>query len=388
MRKINCIVITAILCSLIACKGDSPINGNAIVIPIDYENYEKVSMDKVFSRIEVVSLEGKEDSYMMGFDKLMIEDGKYYIKDQNCVFVFDSLGNFKYNTKSRQGRGHNEYLAVNDFYVTDDSILTIMDYDGRIRGFDPKLKMVKNFKVKLKKVYYYEGVQKINDDLLLLSTDNSRTDTIIWNFYSISKNDIVGTFRATNVKKNGVMYELSSYYRNDSLLLYRPKNSAYTLWGVDPENCQLYEAYRYDVGKDSFDPYMVDKDEVLAMYQMNNPDRYTYLMFMGLNNNYLIGTFGHLPVKSFKGTEMHLSFYSLKDGHQRMFDYFFEGDKYIRGFDYVDDKCIQSFINIYDDLSDYYDERLLDEKSKEILEGVNDETNGLIIKYYFRTDIL
>ena len=190
MRKINCIVITAILCSLIACKGDSPINGNAIVIPIDYENYEKVSMDKVFSRIEVVSLEGKEDSYMMGFDKLMIEDGKYYIKDQNCVFVFDSLGNFKYNTKSRQGRGHNEYLAVNDFYVTDDSILTIMDYDGRIRGFDPKLKMVKNFKVKLKKVYYYEGVQKINDDLLLLSTDNSRTDTIIWNFYSISKIDV------------------------------------------------------------------------------------------------------------------------------------------------------------------------------------------------------
>ena len=110
-------------------------------------------------------------------------------------------------------------------------------------------------------------------------------------------------------------------------------------------------------------------------------------MFMSFNNNYLISTLGHLPVHGFLGTDMRLSFYSLKDGHQRLFDYFFEGNKYIRTMDIVDDRCIQTFVNDYDDLNNLYDEKLLDEKSKQVLKGVNDETNALIIKYYFRTDI-
>lgn len=387
MRRISCIVLSAILFGLVACNGDSVISGNAVVIPIDYDNYEKVSMDKVFSRIEVVSLEGNEDSYLMGYDKIVMKDGRYYIKDQNCVFVFDSLGNYKYNTKSRQGRGHNEYLSVNDFYVSDDSIVYIMDYDGRVRGLDPKLKMVKTFKVKLKKVYYYEEIQMISDDLLLLSTDNSRSDTIIWNYYSISKNDIVGTSRVTKMRKDGIVYEMSSYYRNDSQLLYRPRDDGYRILGLDSETQEVYEAYIFDVGKDCFDPSELDEDEVIARYLKNNPDKYVYLMFMSFNNNYLISTLGHLPVHGFLGTDMRLSFYSLKDGHQRLFDYFFEGNKYIRTMDIVDDRCIQTFVNDYDDLNNLYDEKLLDEKSKQVLKGVNDETNALIIKYYFRTDI-
>ena len=54
----------------------------------------------------------------------------------------------------------------------------------------------------------------------------------------------------------------------------------------------------------------------------------------------------------------------------------------------MDDNCLYSYNDYYFANQFMYEESLLDEKSKKILKNINDETNALIFKYYFRNDIL
>lgn len=79
---------------------------------------------------------------------------------------------------------------------------------------------------------------------------------------------------------------------------------------------------------------------------------------------------------------------SLKNGHHRLINNRFSNGKWIMGIDYMDDTCIYSFENDYSYLDLLYEDSLLDEESRRILKTVNDDTNGLIIKYHLRNDIL
>ena len=85
---------------------------------------------------------------------------------------------------------------------------------------------------------------------------------------------------------------------------------------------------------------------------------------------------------------MLLSFYSLESGKHRLINNLFENNKSILGFDYMNDSCLYLFNNYFELNQFLYEESLLDDKSKKILDGVNDETNGLIFKYYFTDNIL
>lgn len=82
------------------------------------------------------------------------------------------------------------------------------------------------------------------------------------------------------------------------------------------------------------------------------------------------------------------SYYSLKNGHHRLINNRFSNGKWIGNIDYMDDTCIYSFENDYTYLDRFYEDSLLDEESRRILKTVNDDTNGLIIKYHLRNDIL
>jgi hypothetical protein len=78
----------------------------------------------------------------------------------------------------------------------------------------------------------------------------------------------------------------------------------------------------------------------------------------------------------------------LESGKHRLINNLFENNKSILGFDYMDDSCLYLFNNYFELNQFLYEESLLEDKSKKILDGVNDETNGLIFKYYFTDNIL
>ena len=174
------------------------------------------------------------------------------------------------------------------------------------------------------------------------------------------------------------------------MVLCRLPDNGYSYYTLNPVDCSATERFRYDVGKKyTFSPSDVGDDERITSYLESHPGEFVIAQETLLNNSFILTRFGFIEqVDDFDDMRYRLSFYSLKNGHHRLINNRFSNGKWIMGIDYMDDTCIYSFENDYSYLDLLYEDSLLDEESRRILKTVNDDTNGLIIKYHLKDDIL
>lgn len=372
------------------CSDKTIVNGNVEVIPIDFDKYEEVTMSDIVSRIEVVILEGVSDSYLSGCDILSVKNNCFYIERDQAVFVFDSIGKFKYSTKTRQGRGHNEYYSFNGHYITKGGDIGLVQHDGKVLKYDSLLNFSERYSIPLKNVPYYIDIMSVSDDILAAS--NSTTgDSILWNFYSISRKKIVGSYCMSGVRNRGIYFGGTNHYLvNENQVLYRINDNGYSLFRLNIDDFSFTEAYKYDLGGYAFNFSDVDESEDMSSFISNNYQKYVILMDLKMNNKYLISRIGYLPVEGLVKGDTRLSFYSLENGKQRLINQKFKKDKFISSIDFLNDSTIYSFYNYrsYEGIDYFYEDSLLDEDSRKRLKDVDDDTNALIFKYYLRDDIL
>jgi hypothetical protein len=377
---------------VLGCSNQAVMDGDVQIIPIRFDKFEKLSMSDIISRMEVIELEGGTEAYMGDPGKLDIENNRYYIIDDavHSIFVFDSTGHFLYNTKSRRGRGHNEHINPNDYYIEDGNIC-IMDYDGTVKKYDQSLNMVESFSAPIAGVY--RDIERLSDDIVAWSSSQD------WVFYSISNDSVIGTYKAPDRRLGGIGFGRERYYQNDRQVLYRFNDNGYSLYRVDKDDCTLKEAYRYKVDRDEFDASLVDETERVSSYLTKHHSEYCILMDMAINNRYLVSLIGYLNDENedvinycLKSGNLRLSFYSLENGKQRLIENAFKGDKFILGITGMDDTAIYTLLPVIDNFTDLlpymYDNSLIDDDSRKRIKNAGENTNALIIKYYLRDDIL
>jgi len=384
-----CLCILSSIIIVSGCSKQTIDNGNVEIIPIDYSQSEKLSMEDVFSKIEVIGLEGNSDSYVRNVDDLIYKDGYYYIVDNQSIVAFDSVGKYCYNSIKRNGRGHNEYISLNGWYIEGGDIY-IMDNSGTVKRYDSLLNLKHMYSVPMKNVYYYSEIERISDDIVVLSSKDKDL-TFFWNFYSLSGNEVVGSFKVKNMKVGGIGFGgYKRYIRNDNQVLYRFSDNGYTLYRIDENDFSLKEAYKYSVNKDVFDPSQIDDSEKIGNYLVKHHRDFIVLMDSKINNNMLVSKIGYIPVEGTLKGDVKISFYSIKSGVQRLIDNKFTGNKFINTINYLDDTAIYTaiIVNSVDNLQNMYDDKLLDDSSRKILEKVDETTNVLIFKYSLRSDIL
>ena len=373
-----------ILCS---CSNHHSANGDPEIIPIDFDKYETLSMSDIISKIEIIELEGDTNSYLVNPMGLEVDGGNFYLRDQHVIFAFDGNGKFMYNTLSRRGRAGNEYFSINDYTVHDGNVY-IMNHDGKIVVYDPNL----NLKDSYQNLGYYSFFRDFclfDQNLLALSSITH--DTIVWQFYSKTQGKTVGSCCLPGIKKRGYRFgTIRPYISNDEMVLYRLPDNGYSYYTLNPDDCTVTARFRYDVGdKYSFSPADVGDDERITDYLDSHPREYVIAQETLLNNSFILTRFGYIEqFDDIDDGTYRLSFYSLKDGHQRLINNKFLNGKWIMRLNYMDDTCIYSFENDYTYLDLLYEDSLLDEESRRILKTVNDDTNGLIIKYHLRSDIM
>ena len=392
MKQVYIIAAIFVCASIMhGCSNKRSFDGNVEVIPIDFDKYEEVTMSDIFSRIEVVILEGDSDSYLSCSNILSVKNNCFYIKSNQAVFVFDSIGKFKYSTKTRQGRGHNEYYSLNGHFITKGGDIGIVQHDGKVLKYDSLLNLSDRYSIPLKNVPYYIDIKPVSDDILAAS-NSTIGDSILWNFYSISRKKIVGSYCMTGVRKRGIAFGgTNSYLYNDNQVLYRIQDNGYSLFRLNIDDFSFTEAYKYDLGGYAFDFSDVDESEDMSSFIKKNYQKYVILMDLKMNNKYLISKIGYLPMEGFVKGDIRLSFYSLENGKQRLINQKFKKDKFIRTIDFLDDSTIYSFINDYsgyEGIDYFYEDSLLDEDSRKRLKNVNEDTNAIIFKYYLKNDIL
>lgn len=373
-----------ILCS---CSNHKTADGDAQIISVDFNRYENLAMSDIISKIEIIALQGDTNSYFVSPMELRIDGGNFYFRDQHAVFAFYSKGEFLYNTKNRRGRAGNEYFSINEYTVIDGNVY-IMNHDGKIVVYDPDLNLKESFQTQADG-YSFGDFCMFNQDVMAFRT--TTLDSIIWQFYSQTQAKTVGSCRLPCNKRGGYKFgTLSSYISNDDMVLCRLPDNGYSYYTLNPVDCSATERFRYDVGKKyTFSPSDVGEDERITSYLESHPGEFVIAQETLLNNSFILTRLGFIEqVDDFDDGRYRLSFYSLKNGHHRLINNRFLNGKWIMGIDYMDDTCIYSFENDYSYLDLLYEDSLLDEESRRILKTVNDDTNGLIIKYHLRNDIL
>ena len=397
MRKsIRYAVAAAILfcVSVISCRNSST-DSDVQIIPIKFDKYEKVAMSDIISKIEVIEMDNDTLALMADPAIMRVENNHYYILDGavHSILVFDSTGHFLCNTKSRRGRGHNEHINPNDYYV-ENGLICVMDFDGTILKYDLSLNMIKKFKPTHPEAGFYGNVFPLSDDILAFASPASGF------FYSISKDSVIGNYDISGIRTGGFTFQRQRYFQNDSMVLFRFTNNGYSLYMVDKDDMSVKEAYRYTVNQDMFDMSKVDKETNIRDYLKDKEFKFCFLRHMNINNRYMISCIGYLHQNEddwldyeLKANKNRLSIYSFENGRNRLLDYVFKDDKFIFEFTSMDNEAIYTIIDPgMDDLErilpHLYDENLMDPDSRQRIEHVNDDANCIIIKYYLRDDIL
>ena len=147
-----------------------------------------------------------------------------------------------------------------DFCVIDNNVC-IMDYDGSVYVYDSVLNLNELYHVPMNGVLFYKEIVNLNNDILVLSGP-AKGDTLVWNCYSKSKDKIVETHYLSGIRGGGINYGRNkAYITNDNLAIYRLPDNGYSYYNINRDDYTMAERFRYDVGKYSFNPSKVDKNE-------------------------------------------------------------------------------------------------------------------------------
>lgn len=116
-------------------EGDVPSSDG---IFIDITRDDEVSWKDLFSKIELVPLETRQDVHLYNADKVLLSEGHFYILDEkgSAVFIFTDEG--KYVRKIQQvGRGPGEYLNICDMLINPHTnTIDILSPFGEVLSFD------------------------------------------------------------------------------------------------------------------------------------------------------------------------------------------------------------------------------------------------------------
>ncbi|HRW28094.1 MAG TPA: 6-bladed beta-propeller, partial [Bacteroidales bacterium] len=113
----------AVVMILSACKEQIRVpsksfDSDSTSIAVNLNEYSKISVFDIFSKISVIPLETDSNSAIEQISRVIPHNNRYYILDrkQSAVLIFDSNGNFEKKIR-RVGVGPGEYSLLYDFNI-------------------------------------------------------------------------------------------------------------------------------------------------------------------------------------------------------------------------------------------------------------------------------
>ena len=123
----------------ISCSGNkSSISNDIEIINIDYKNItsEKLYIDEFVEDSKILLLEANDNCLIAEISKIIINDNRIYIVDQNlkAIFLFDMNGKFlkKINAIGRAG---NEYLGITDVEIINEKLFIFDHMTGKLLSY-------------------------------------------------------------------------------------------------------------------------------------------------------------------------------------------------------------------------------------------------------------
>lgn len=239
-----------IMMLLFAC---TPTDENEIpTLSVDLHS-PAVSLEDLFSKVEIIPLETSDSCLLVSIDKIVNVDGLLYIFDgrRPALYVFDEKGTFVRQI-SRWGDGPGEHLLISDFIVDKkQQTIGLLSPNGYMGMYDLYGRFIRQDVLPVKPNYYAIA----------------QFDTDRWVFWSCVREDEDGI---TIVGKDS-LNTVSGFWRNDRILdmgslnpFYEYNDNVYFTTAYQNIVYKLtekgvYPVYCWDFGKDGIDDEMLQK---------------------------------------------------------------------------------------------------------------------------------
>ena len=127
-------ILSLIVCTLFISCAEPRLNNDIHEIPsitISCEKNQILNLSEFADSIEIIPLETRDECLIGWVHRIISIDDFYYLSsavsyETEKLYVFDKKGKF-INQIGKEGEGSKEYLGMNDFTITNDSIVKISE---------------------------------------------------------------------------------------------------------------------------------------------------------------------------------------------------------------------------------------------------------------------
>lgn len=373
--KITLFISLVIL--FLACNH-SPESESTISIDLDVS--KNIAINNLFSKIEIVTLETKEESLIHSIDKIIEYNSFIYILDrrQKAILIFDHSGKFisKINTI---GRAPNEFYILEDFTINNfTNSLECLDPMGKILTYNLQGQYISSIYLPHPPMAYHY-LHVLNKDSILLYTNPTRHNEYTFRIFSRQQDSIVSQFIKQIKTINGECKSPIQIY-NDSI--YFTQAFCNDIYYISHDT--LLPAYQWNFGKYTYNlskmklPDLTNPEEQFQFYKevIYSPKLPYTIGFNSQNDKYLFCSLcmknNFLNIFYNKTTKEKIIFSKSEEGIG-IYPFFMDNDKII-GITYETLVPILPFektkgINII---------------NQEIFKTLTEDSNPVLIKYIFK----
>lgn len=233
-------------------KSKYELEENLLTYRVNIEEKQKVSVFDLFSDIEIIPLETKQEALIAWGIPQIYKNQIYVLEDrQNIVLCFDLQGKWQFNINNR-GRAGNEYQSLQSiaFDPFNDQLL-LHDFFGPIHEYNLKGQFLKKFHCKeLLSIYNVNAINR--DTLVLYDLHNSPK----LHFYSRQNNKILKSLWNEHALLSSTP---NFYFYNDSLYFF---SSCYGNITYNLTDMRLTPIYQWDFGKYNYNASLLTLPQV------------------------------------------------------------------------------------------------------------------------------
>lgn len=112
MRIQKYLIVFVVILSFVSCKGTDEESCSII----DFDEAQVMTEQELFSKVEIISLQNKDDLILSNVSQIIVEEPYILIKDsKNVIYVYTDKGNLVSSSSRKIGNGLGEYSIVTAF---------------------------------------------------------------------------------------------------------------------------------------------------------------------------------------------------------------------------------------------------------------------------------
>jgi hypothetical protein len=376
------IIVLSVLALILSCnstrpeQSDQPANEQVRII--DLKAKREISIWTIFSEIEIIQLETKEESIIKRPSKIIKSIDLYYIldTDQGALFRFNHDGTFK-DKISNLGSGPGEYSLLYDFQINRfTGNIELLDPRGKILIYSSDLEFIEAINIPIRAIHNFF---RINEDTLVFYT-GSEIERLM--FFSIDQMAIISrSFQYTELAQfmprshisnspfhlydNKILFSVP--YCNEIFEISGGELVPYTKWEFGQNNFS-FDQIKESLTEFNYTNYFLKlRNKAYSFYYYYENTQFIFTRFV-FNSEWL-----HLIIDKKNDT-----YFCLNKFSEGIFPPII-GE--------TNDKEVLSIVE-YNRLLNVVTRDVLSESQQKIMESIRPDDNPLIIKYKFKQDDL